>query len=79
VVDRVDPEAQYRAALSNLEEAITDLCLRANHGHSLKATIAARGDARVICHWIEEAINYKVAALRLDIFSVYLVRRSQLK
>jgi hypothetical protein len=25
VVDRVDPEAQYRAALSNLEEAIADL------------------------------------------------------
>lgn len=67
MVDRLDPEAQYRAALSNLEEAIADLCLRANHGHSLKATMAARGDAKVICHWIEEAVNYKVATLRLAI------------
>ena len=63
----MDPEAQYRAAISNLEEAIADLCLKANHGHSLKATMEARKDARIITHWIEEAMEYKVATLRLDI------------
>jgi hypothetical protein len=67
VAQVADPEAQYRAALSNLEETLTDLCLRVNHGHSLKATQTSRGDAKLICHWIEEAVEYKVAALRLDI------------
>lgn len=67
MVQVADPEAQYRATLSNLEEALADLCLKANRGHSIQATIRARGDAKVICHWIEEAVEYKVAALRLAI------------